>query len=222
MVTFVRKNISTFLILIGVILIWYSLLPYFYDEVHYRFLQWRHQKYVMSNDTSMPKNNTGSVFGNIMSNRSIELSPVNREFSLVIEKIGLSVPVVLGVSVTDETKYKDALKNGVAHAITSDLPSDSAGNVYLFAHSSFNFWSLGKYATAFNLIDKLQIGDEINVFYHDKRYIYSVVNREVYPGWNTYPLTRPVIEPLLTLQTCTPPGTTLNRMVITSKLKQIL
>ena len=58
----------------------------------------------------------------------------------------------------------------------------------------------------------------MNIFYQGDRYVYKVVNREVVKGWNTTSITRSVIEPILTLQTCDPPGTTINRLVVTAKL----
>lgn len=122
------------------------------------------------------------------------------------------------VAVTDESVYKESLKHGVAHALSSSYPSKEPGNVYLFAHSSLNFWELGKYAQVFNLLRKLEAGDRVHIFYEGGDFEYRVVNKEVYKGFNTHALTRPVIEPLLTLQTCDPPGTTLNRLVVTAKL----
>lgn len=225
-----KKIISRVLIVTGILLVFWSILPYVGGEIWYLLIQMRHKNFVLDSSQSSVDAANGSlnpdyrvsVFGRLLSTEpEIMLPPANRDFSLVIEKIGLSVPVVRGVSVTDSVAYHQALKNGVAHALVSDLPSQDYGNVYLFAHASLNFWKLGKYATAFNLLRKLEPGDEINVFYHDKRYLYTVVNSEIYPGWNTYPLTRAVIEPILTLQTCDPPGTTLNRLVVTAKLAKV-
>ena len=106
----------------------------------------------------------------------------------------------------------------MAHSIASDYPTTSPSNVYLFAHASLNFWSLGKYATVFNLLRKLEYGDKIHLFYKDDQYVYEVVNKETVKGWDTSSITRSVIEPILTLQTCDPPGTTINRFVVTAKL----
>jgi len=159
-----------------------------------------------------------SVFARFLTSRPIYIEPVNRDFSIVIERIGVNAPIVADVSITDQNAYSEALKHGVAHASTSNYPSNKPGNVYLFAHASINFWRLGKYANVFNLIRKLNYGDRIHIFYKGEAFVYEVVNKEVIKGWNTYPITRPVVEPLLTLQTCDPPGTTLNRMVVTAKL----
>lgn len=214
----VRKT-SAFLIIIGALLTLYAFTPFILEEVWYRYLQFRHRTYVLAANES--SESTQSVFGKLLSDGDLSLEPANRDFTLVIEKIGLNAPVIMGVSVTDSKKYNDALKNGIAHAVTSDLPSTDPSNVYLFAHTSFNFWGLNKYATTFNLLRKVNKGDEVNIFYHNKRYVYEVVNKEILSGWNTYPLTRPVLEPILTLQTCDPPGTTFNRLVVTAKLKKV-
>jgi LPXTG-site transpeptidase (sortase) family protein len=146
---------------------------------------------------------------------------VNKDFSIVIEKIDVNAPIVPNVSVIDENAYKEALKKGIASAISSDFPTTSPSNVYLFAHSSLNFWELGKYATTFNLLRKLNYKDKIHIFYEQRDFVYEVVNKEVVKGWDMRPLTRAVIEPLLTLQTCDPPGTTINRYVVTAKLLEV-
>ena len=59
------------------------------------------------------------------------------------------------------------------------------------------------------------------IWSEEQDFVYRVVNVERYKGWEVYPLTRPVLEPLLTLQTCDPPGTTLNRLVVTAKLQEV-
>jgi len=162
-----------------------------------------------------------SVFGELLSRQTIGIVPVNKSFSIVIEKIGVNAPIVADVSTTDEKVYRDALKNGIAHAISSDYPTTAPSNVYLFAHASLNFWNLGKYATVFNLLRKLNYKDPIHIFYDNRDFVYEVVNKEVVKGWDTNPIKRAVIEPLLTLQTCDPPGTTLNRYVVTAKLVKV-
>jgi len=154
----------------------------------------------------------------VIDTNPITLEPVDRNFGIVIEKIGVNAPVIKNVSVTDATAYNNALRFGVAHAEGSALPSDPRGNIYLFAHSSLNFWQLGHYATVFNLLRKLTAGDKVHIFYENKDYVYTVIDKQVVTGFDTYSLERKTIEPVLTLQTCDPPGTTINRLVITAKL----
>jgi sortase A len=204
---------------VGAILLILSFGPILIDEAWFYLKEIKHQRYLLSGRGE--EGVQDSVFARFLTTSPVTLEPVNKDFSLVIERIGVNAPVVKDVSVTDESAYLEALKKGVAHSITSKYPSENPGNVYLFAHASVDFWRLGKYATVFNLLRKLNNGDRIHVFYEQKDYVYEVVNKEVHEGWNTYPLTRPVVEPTLTLQTCDPPGTTLNRLVVTAKLIDI-
>ncbi len=193
-----------------------AVVPFVRDELWYFLKQEKGQQFILGSGGQRD-----SVFARYLSSKPISVDPVDRNFGIVIEKIGVNAPVVADVAVSDEVAYREALKLGVAHASTSDYPSRDPGNVYLFAHSSLNFWELGKYAQVFNLLRKLEAGDTVHVFYENSNFVYRVVNKEVYKGFYTYPLTRPVIEPLLTLQTCDPPGTSLNRLVITAKLTEV-
>jgi LPXTG-site transpeptidase (sortase) family protein len=208
--------LSSAMVAIGFFLVYMSFGPIVRDEAWFYLKELKGQKIsLFPGKGDVVKD---SVFARFLSTRPILIEPVNKDFSLVIERIGVNAPIVADVSVADQSAYNNALKEGIAHAASSNYPSTRPGNVYLFAHSSINFWRLGKYANVFNLLGKLDYGDRIHVFYKGDDYVYAVVNKEVIKGWNTYPITRPVLEPVLTLQTCDPPGTTLNRLVVTAKL----
>ena len=210
-------NLPNILIFLGVLFLLMSFGPLIGQEVWYFFKEIKNQQYSLD----AKNGEKDSVFARFLTSDPIKLEPVNRDFSIVIEKIGVNAPIVKDVSITDENAYKNALKLGVAHAISSDYPTTSPSNVYLFAHASLNFWDLGKYATVFNLLKKLNYKDKIHIFYNNSDYVYEVMNKEIVKGWDTKPITRPVIEPILTLQTCDPPGTTLNRLVVTAKLLEV-
>lgn len=228
--------LSRFLTILGIFFILLSIGPFIQQEFFYYLSQLKKQEFILSitgstskkdNPNDPPKHlnqdlTTDSPFARLLSTRPIALEPVNTEFALVIEKLGINVPVVKDVPVSDSDAYMKALEQGVAHALVSDYPSTNPGNVYIFAHASLNFWKLGKYATVFNLLRHLNLGDSIHVFFQDQHFVYKVVGVERYKGWEVYPLTRPVLEPILTLQTCDPPGTTLNRLVVTAKLVEVL
>ena len=209
-----RLAFSNLLILVGFVLLILTYGPLIKDEFWYMFKELKSQKYVLND----PRGTDDSAFARFLTNKSVSLKPVNTSFSVVIEKIGVNAPIVADVSVTDKNAYMEALKSGIAHASVSDYPSEKPGNVYLFAHASIDFWRLGRYATVFNLLRKMEKGDKVHVFYKGDDYIYEVINKEVQKGFNTFPLTRTTIEPILTLQTCDPPGTTLNRLIVTAKL----
>ncbi len=210
-------SLSNILIFTGVTFLLLSFGPIIYSEVWYFIKQVKNQEYSLT----AKSNEKDSVFAKFLSTSPIRIVPVNKDFSIVIEKIDVNAPIVPNVSVMNENAYEEALKSGVASAISSDFPTASPSNVYLFAHSSLNFWDLGKYATTFNLLRKLNYKDRIHIFYEQKDFVYEVVNKEVVKGWDMRPLNRSVIEPLLTLQTCDPPGTTINRFVLTAKLIEV-
>jgi sortase A len=206
--------LPTLFILLGIFFVVVGFGPLIYDEVWYKVKEMKNQQLILNAKGAQED----SPFARFLTNKTINMVPVNTDFSLIIERIGVNVPVVADVPVTNKDIYMAALKDGVAHANSSSYPSVEPGNVYIFAHSTVNFWELGRYAKAFNLLRKLSVGDRIHVLYKGTTFVYDVVNREKVEGWNTYPITRSVIEPILTLQTCDPPGTTLNRMVVTAKL----
>lgn len=212
--------VANFLIVAGILFVLLAYSQVIYGEIWYRFKSLKKQEYTLqtAGDKGAVKE---SVFSKFLSSSPVLIKPVNTNFSIVIEKIDVNAPINADVSVIDEKEYLESLKTGIAHAASSNYPSSESGNVYLFAHSSINFWQLGKYAKTFNLLRKLVNGDKIHVFYENKDYVYEVVNKEIMKGWNTYPLKRAVIEPILTLQTCDPPGTTLNRLVVTAKLIEV-
>jgi LPXTG-site transpeptidase (sortase) family protein len=212
------------LVVFGILTFLFSFGPLLYSEAWYYIKEQRDQEFVVNIPGIGDKPTEGvkdSVFARFLSSSPIVETPASTEFSVIIEKIGVNAPVIANVSVSNSDEYTKSLKDGIAHAINSDKPSGDPGNTYLFAHASLNFWELGKYATTFNLLRKVELNDIVRVVYKNKLYTYYVVNIEVHEGWNTNPITRPVVEPLLTLQTCDPPGTTLNRLVVTAKLKDI-
>jgi len=52
-----------------------------------------------------------------------------------------------------------------------------------------------------------------------ERFDYEVIDKRVVQGFNTLPLVRQTTYPILTMQTCDPPGTTLNRLIVTAVIK---
>jgi LPXTG-site transpeptidase (sortase) family protein len=213
----IRRHLSNFLIVLGFALIILTYGPIIKDEIWYYLKELKSQDYILNAGDGQ----IDSVFARFLSTSTVNLEPVNTEFSIIIEKIGVNAPIVADVPVYDEKAYKESLRDGIAHASSTQYPSRDPGNVYLFAHASTNFWELGRYATVFNLLRKLDSGDKVYVFYKGDKHEYEVIGKSVLQGWNTRPLTRSVIEPILTLQTCDPPGTTINRLVVTAKLVDV-
>lgn len=175
------------------------------------------KKHTLSRNVTLPSNDNN--FRNLsLSSSDLLISPIDKGFGIVIEKINVNAPVVKDVPVINHEAYLEALKWGVAHASFSGYPNEQNSNVYLFAHSSNNFWELGKYSTVFNLLYKLGTGDQINIFYEGKRYLYQVDNKLLLNDFKVDETIYDSIGPTLTLQTCYPTGTSLYRLVIRASL----
>lgn len=216
---FVTHYLAKFLILIGISLFIGSSYQFFSAEIVFYYNEFTGKRYEI--DPKQLSRNVGEIdkdFTNVVENNSYKIQPVNTEFSIIIEKLNVNAPVVKDVSVLNEKDYMEALKNGVAHASFSGYPSDKDSNVYLFAHSAYNFWELGRYSSVFNQLHKLNIKDTITIFYEGKRYVYEVDNMLIFKDFQVTDAVFQTIGPTLTLQTCYPPGTTLNRLVVRASL----
>jgi len=139
------------------------------------------------------------------------LNPFNpaSEARLVIPKIGVDAPIIWNV---DEANLKDKLLLGVVHSQGTALPGES-GNIFITGHSSYYSWVNSPYKDVFVLLDKLEPQDKIYIKYSSNIFTYEVTTSKVvsptetsvmdqFPGYN------------LSLMTCVPVGTNLNRLII--------
>lgn len=211
------RTLSNFLLITGLLFLLADFGPLFLQLTWYRLRQWRGINYTLEKVGAIPEAEV-SPFGLLLKKYPpIRVEPASTEFGLVIEKIGVNAPIVADVNVASYREYFEALKSGVAQAAGSAKPGE-AGNTYLFAHSALDFWNFGKYAKVFTLLSQVERGDRIVLFYEGRRFDYLVENKAVYKGFDLTPLLQTFAEPVLTLQTCDPPGTALNRLVVTARL----
>ena len=144
--------------------------------------------------------------------------PVDREFSIVIPKIGANTKVVKNVDPNNSKEYQLALTKGVAHASTSSLPGQP-GNTFIFAHSAGNWYQANQYNAVFYLLNKLVKGDEIIIYYQSKDYHYAVSENKLVDGSDvSFLKSNSAAGQQLTLMTCWPPGTTLKRQIVIAKI----
>ncbi len=214
------RTVSNSLIIGSLLFIILAFGPIFNTEISYRYRQWRGITFTLDKTASTAKTaSKASTFGLLLGQPTpLHVEPVNRGFSIVIEKLGVNAPVVKNVNMASYKEYIEALKFGVAQAAGTAVPSESVGNSFLFAHSALDFWNFGKYAMVFTLLNKLETGDRIVIFYENRRYDYVVFKKEIVKEFDITPIKRDYNEPILTLQTCDPPGTALNRLIITARL----
>lgn len=157
------------------------------------------------------------VFAPLVTPDGASIDPVNKEFSLIIPKIGMNTGIIGSVDPTNPGIYADALKKGVAHASTSVSP-DQKGTVYLFSHSTNYEWFVRDLNAVFYLLKNLDSGDYAVVFYKGKQYTYRITEKKVVkPSDVTY--LYPVLgKKQLILQTCWPAGSTAERLLIFADL----
>jgi len=138
--------------------------------------------------------------------------PEKKGIFITIPKISAQAPIVLDVDPWNEAIYKSALTKGVAHAKGTARPGQN-GTSFLFAHSSGMPWEITRYNTIFLRLSELTISDQIILTVDGKRFLYRVVDKkEVTPEKVEY-LAGGQNNQLI-LQTCTPIGTSLNRLLV--------
>lgn len=150
--------------------------------------------------------------------------PSTNSYVIKIPKINAAAPIISEVNPWVETEYKDALEQGVAQAKGSQYPGER-GAIFLFAHSSQPPWKLTYLNTAFLRLGELKTNDEVIIDRDNKEYRYIVTDkREVWPTEvnylkdieSTYNNSE---QQVLILQTCTPLGTSLKRLLVFAKFE---
>ncbi|HSX46743.1 MAG TPA: sortase, partial [Patescibacteria group bacterium] len=108
-------------------------------------------------------------------------------------------------------------ERGVVHYATTPNPGE-LGNGAIFGHSSNNILNKGKYKFAFVLLKRLEVGDTFMLQKDGKRYVYRVFDKKVVKPSEVDVLNHDYGKPAtFSLITCDPPGTSLNRLVVTGE-----
>lgn len=147
-------------------------------------------------------------------------TPASKEFGIVIPKIQANAPIVANVDAFNDKAYQAALTKGIAHAKGTSLP-DGSGNVFLFAHSAENWLNANKYNAVFYLLYKLEKGDTFSVFYKGKEYVYQLEEKRTVDAEDVEVMKTSTYPRSVTLMTCWPPGTTLQRYIVVGALKEV-
>lgn len=143
-----------------------------------------------------------------------ENAAVGDEPKIIIPKINLEVPVVYGEESIAENDVQRALEEGVLHYPITPEPGE-LGNSVFFGHSSNNIFNRGDYKFAFVLLNQLEEGDTFMLEKDGIRYVYRIFDKEVVPPTDFSVLDpHPEKDSIVTLITCDPPGTSINRLAI--------
>jgi sortase A len=143
---------------------------------------------------------------------------VNPDPKLIIPKINVDVPVNYNTT-PDYNAQMKAMENGVAYFGIPGANSKpgQVGNTVLSGHSSNDFIDQGAYKFIFARLDHLAKGDTVYVNYNSIRYTYTVTDMTIVKPTDVSKLVYKTDKPLLTLITCTPLGTSLNRLLVTAE-----
>jgi sortase A len=143
---------------------------------------------------------------------------VDPEPKLIIPKINVDVPVDYNTTPEYDSQMK-AMESGVAYFGIPGANSKPGqiGNTVLSGHSSNDIIDPGSYKFIFAQLERLTKGDTIYVNYNSVRYTYVVTKTETVKPTEVSKLIYPTDKPVLTLITCTPLGTSLNRFLVTAE-----
>lgn len=136
---------------------------------------------------------------------------------IIIPKINVEIPVVYTEPSIEDHAVQRALQDGVLHYATTPNPGE-LGNGTIFGHSSNNILNQGKYKFAFVLLQRLEVGDTFILQKDSKRYVYRVFAKKVVKPDDVSVLGDSLGKSAtFSLITCDPPGTSLNRLVVTGE-----
>ncbi len=146
-----------------------------------------------------------------------EITPIDKNFGIVIPKIGANARVIPNVNPYDVKEYQYQLTKGVAHARGTVYPGQ-VGNIFIFSHSSVNFYEARRYNSVFYLLNKMKKGDEIYLAYKGEKFTYKVTDKKIVDASDIQYLNSNYQGKKLTLMTCWPAGTTLKRLLIFAEI----
>jgi len=201
-----RVILACFLLLFGLVVLTVAYGPILLAELGFAFRQ-RSADFTtqLVGENSQADSATNQEF-------NLAIKPVNEEFSIVIPKIAVNAPIVEGVDPYSSFDYQRQLAKGVAQAEGTGLP-DQERTMFLFAHASGDILMARRYNSVFYLLNKLEAGDQLVIYYRGAPYYYQITaSREVAADAINY-LTEDQEDDLI-LMTCTPPGTTWRRLLI--------
>lgn len=168
-----------------------------------------------------------SYFDQDISRVSLSVNIAPYEDRIIIPKIGKNIPLVNvehhdADSSTEWHKiFMKELEKGIIKYPGSANPGES-GNSFIFGHSSNFPWAKGNYNDVFALLNELSAGDEIIVYFKQKKFVYVVKEKIIVKPGHVSSLGGDTNNKQLTLMTCWPLGTTLNRLLVVTELKKTI
>ncbi len=146
-----------------------------------------------------------------------DINPISSDFGIVVPKIGANSRIIANVDPINEKEYQWSLTQGIAHAKGTAFPGQN-GNVFLFSHSAANFYEASRFNAIFYLLSKLDKNDEVDLYYKGEKFKYRVSDKKIVDPKDVQYLRGDFNRHTVTLMTCTPPGTSLKRLLVIGEL----
>lgn len=222
------RTLGNFLILFTIFAIGTTFGPPLYYEARYHATRFFEVNYRASKNATVQPSEFTKILENskkiktqpdlfnevLAGSRDEILYPEDPSFSVIIPKIGANKRIVPNVDTRNEDEYMNVLTHSIAHAKGTAFPGIN-GTTYLFAHSTDNFWSVGRYNAVFYLLNKMEAGDEIVLFFRGKRHDYRVSETKIVEASDTHYIDSALGQgERIILQTCWPPGTAWKRLLV--------
>ncbi len=164
-----------------------------------------------------------SKFSEIINKPKAEELGLDPYFSIYIPKIDAKARVVANVDAGNPKSYLTALRSGVAHAAGTNFPGQGK-TIYLFSHSTDSPVNIARYNAVFYLLGKLEKGDRVIIYFLGQEHDYVIADKFVTGAKDTSWLNPDSIGvkdggkgERLVLQTCDPPGTSWNRLIVVAR-----
>jgi sortase A len=139
-------------------------------------------------------------------------SPV-QQVALTANNNRLIIPAMLLNIPINEGKDLNALRTGPWRRPNGSTPAQG-GNTIIVGHR----FTYTNPRGSFYYLNKLQLNDEVGIFWQGKRYVYKVSNIQVVPPTDTA-IELASSDTRLTLYTCTPLWLPKDRLVVTALLE---
>jgi len=178
-----------------------------FDSLRKNISFWYKNDYNYQNNDNQPQDNTNTV---IASNQNLPIKDIAND-SIYIKSIDVTAPITWDVKNEPDIVSKN-LENGVIQIKGTAHPGE-IGNVFITGHSSNYVWAPGKFKSVFSLLNNLVVGDIIQIKYKQTDYLYKVTDSMVVKPTETSVMDQGSGS-YLSLMTCTPVGTSLNRLIV--------
>ncbi len=130
---------------------------------------------------------------------------------IALPSIGVRAPVLWNIPLDQSL---NGLQQGVVQAEESVLPG-TVGRTFVVGHSAGYWWQNNPWTKVFSLLDKVEPGDAVFVARDGQVYEYTVTREEVVTPQDVQVVRdESLTTNQLVLMTCTPVGTTLNRLLV--------